>query len=251
MGTSAGANAIRSKADFWRFIAGLTIFGAAFGYVEAAVVAYLRSIYTPLRAHFYSGNPGEIFPLLSLEQLRTLGPEHLARLKIESGRELATLLMLAGAAMIAARSLREWVATFLVCFGVWDITFYLFLKLLIKWPASLLTWDILFLLPVPWTAPVIAPMIASLSMVGSGFLLLWREYTDKPVHMTGLRWILIVLGGVLIFIAFVWDFRNTASGGNPNPFNWMLFIIGEAIGLLSFFSSLRSRRDIAPRSWPG
>jgi hypothetical protein len=244
MEISARPKAIHSKADFWTFIAGLIVFSVAFGYVEAAVVAYLRSIYTPLRAHFYSVTPDELFPLLSLEQLRTLGPEHVARLKIELGRELATLLMLAGAAMIAARTLRVWVAAFLVCFGLWDVTFYLFLKMLIDWPASLQTWDILFLLPVPWAGPVIAPVIVSLSMIGSGLLLLWREYNNKRVHITGLQASVIVLGGMLIVAAFMWDFRNTASGGNPNPFNWALFTAGEAIGLLAFLSTLQSRYNI-------
>jgi hypothetical protein len=139
------------------------------------------------------------------------------------------------------------VAEFLVCFGVWDITFYLFLKVLIDWPASPQTWDILFLLPVPWTGPVIAPVIVSFWMIGSGLLLLWREYNNKVVQITALQGTLIVLGGVLIVAAFMWDFRNTASGGNPNPFNWMLFIAGAATGLLSFFSSLRSRPEITRR----
>lgn len=116
MATSAGAKGLSAKPDFWRFIAGLVIFSAVFGYVEAAVVVYLRSIYTPLRAHFYSVNPGELFPLLTLEQLRSLS-ENVGRLTIELGRELATLLMLAGVATIAVRSLREWVAAFVVCFG--------------------------------------------------------------------------------------------------------------------------------------
>lgn len=224
------------------------MFSAAFGYVEAAVVAYLRSIYTPLRAHFYSGSANELFPLLSLEQLQTLGPEHLLRLKTELGREFATLLMLAGSAVIAARNMREWVAAFLICFGIWDITFYLFLKLLLQWPASLLTWDILFLLPVPWTGPVITPVLVSLSMIGSGMILLWREYHGYPVHLTGVRWGLILLGGILIFAAFIGDFRNTASGGTPHPFNWILFVSGEAVGLLSFASSLRPKHIAEPRT---
>lgn len=250
MALSTGAKAIYSKPDFWRLIAGLILFSAAFGYAEAAVVAYLRSIYTPVRAHFYSVPPDQVFPLLSVAQLRSLGPEHIARLRIELGRELATLLMLAGAAMIAARSLREWVAAFVLCFGVWDITFYMFLKLLIDWPASLLTWDILFLIPVPWTGPVLAPVITSSSMIGSGLLLLRREYNNKPVHMTALEGGGIVLGGVFVIAAFMWDFRNTASGGNPNPFHWIPFVMGETIGLLSFSSSLRSRRYIGSKSPP-
>jgi hypothetical protein len=237
-----GPKEARSKTQFWRIVAGLVIFGIAFGYVEAAVVAYLRAIYNPLRLHFYPGTADELFPLLSFEQLRLLGPEHIMRLKTEIGRELATLLMLAGVAVTAARSVREWVAAFLVCFGIWDITFYVSLKLLLHWPASLMTWDILFLIPVPWTGPVIAPLVASVSMIASGVVLLWREYDGKPVHLSAVRWALILLGGALIVAAFMWDFRNTASGGNPNPFNWVLFISGEVIGVLAFASGFRPRK---------
>lgn len=236
---TASANRTYSRSEFWRGVAGLILFSAAFGYVEAAVVCYLRSIYTPLRAQFYSGNAGELFPLLSLEQLRTLGPEHVLRLKTELGRELATMLMLGGAALIAARNLRAWVAAFLLCFGVWDITFYLFLKVLIDWPGSLLTWDILFLIPVPWVGPVIAPVMVAASMVASALVVLWREHEGRPVQIRLWQTSLIVLGGAMIVIAFMWDFRNTAAGGNPNAFNWGLFLLGEAIGLMSFFSCLR------------
>lgn len=231
-----------SKAHFWRTIAGLALFAIAFGYVEAAVVAYLRSIYTPLRAQFYPGSSSELFPLISLEQLRSLGPEHVRRLNIELGRELATLLMLAGAAMAAARRAREWVAAFVVCFGVWDISFYAFLKLLLSWPASLLTWDILFLLPVPWVGPVLAPILVSISMIACGVVLLWREEGGRPVRLGGAQWAGIVIGGVVVFAAFIADFRNTAAGGNPNAFHWRLFAAGEAVGVAAFATSCGRRR---------
>ena len=229
----------RSKTELRRVVLGLIIFSASFGYVEAAVVAYLRSIYNPLRARFYPGNFGDVFPLLSLQQLQALGPEHIFRLKTELAREFATLLMLAGAALVGARKPREWVAAFLVCFGIWDLTFYIFLKLLLSWPASLLTWDILFLIPVPWTGPVLAPILVSISMIACGLVLLSREYNNQPLHLTRWKWTFIVGGGALIVAAFVWDFRNTASGGNPNPFNWLLFTGGEAIGVGAFVMSLR------------
>jgi hypothetical protein len=239
------SNSVSSKPELRRVIVGLVIFSASFGYAEAAVVAYLRSIYTPLRIHFYPRSSADLFPLISLQQLQTLGPEHMLRLKIELGRELATLLMLAGTAIAASRKPREWVAAFVICFGIWDVTFYLFLRLLLHWPDSLLTWDILFLIPVPWTGPVIAPILVSLSMIGSGLVLLSREYDNNPVHLARWRWSLILLGGALILAAFVWDFRNTASGGYPNPFNWPLFAVGEAIGLGSFVTSLRHSRSRA------
>jgi hypothetical protein len=229
------------QARFWRTIAGLALFAIAFGYVEAAVVAYLRSIYTPLRAHFYPGTSSELFPLLSLDQLRTLGPEHLARLNIELGRELATLLMLAGVAAAATRNARQWVAAFVMCFGIWNISFYAFLKVLLNWPASLLTWDILFLLPVPWVGPVLAPVLVSVSMIGAGWPVLWREDSERPVQIGAARWAFIVLGGVIVFAAFIADFRNTTAGGNPRAFQWWLFALGEVVGIAAFVSGLRSR----------
>jgi hypothetical protein len=232
---------MQSKAGFWKVVAGLVLFSAAFGYVEAAVVAYLRTIYAPLRAHFFAADrASDLFPLLSLAQLNSLGPEHLTRVKIELGRELATLLMLGGVGLTAARGLRDGVAAFLVCFGIWDITFYLFLRLLLHWPASLLTWDILFLLPVPWVGPVIAPVLVAASMIICGLIVMWREHDDRPVQLTARSWAGILLGGVLIVAAFMWDFPNTANGGNPNPFHWPLFFLGEAIGLLAFGASLRT-----------
>ncbi len=224
-------------------IAGLMLFSVAFGYVEAVVVVYIRSIYAVIRAHLYPGNANELFPLLTLEQLRTLGPEHLLHLKAEIAREFATLLMLAGAVLSAARSVREWVAAFLLCFGIWDITFYLSLKLLLHWPASLFTWDVLFLVPVPWTGPVLTPVLVSLSMIGGGLIVLRRESQGRPVHITGTRWAFILLGGVLIVAAFIWDFRNIAHGGRPHSFNWFLFWAGEAVGLLSLAASLRLSSD--------
>jgi len=223
-------------------MAGLALFAIAFGYVEAAVVAYLRSMYAPLRAHYYSATAGDLFPLLSVEQLRALGPEYVARLKIELGRELATLLMLAGAAVAATRRPREWLAAFVLCFGIWDLSFYVFLKLLLGWPASLLTWDILFLLPAPWVGPVLAPVLVSISMIGAGWIALGREHAGRPLHMGAAGWCGVWLGGALVFAAFVADFRNTASGGNPNAFHWWLFGVGELVALGAFAAGMPRRR---------
>jgi hypothetical protein len=239
---SIRAHPVHLKNQFWRMIVGLVLFAVAFGYVEAAVVAYLRSIYTPLRARFYPGAANELFPLLSLDQLRSLGPEHIVRLNIELGRELATLLMLAGVAVAATRKPREWFAAFLLCFGIWDISFYAFLKMLLSWPESWLTWDILFLVPVPWVGPVLAPILVSVSMIAAGLLLLWREYNDAPLAINGVRWALIIAGGLIILGAFVADFRNTATGGNPNAFHWGVFLIGEAMGVLAFATAFRKGR---------
>src|SRR5687767_11117417 len=106
----------------------LILFAIAFGYVEAAVVVYLRHIYVPLRQAIYPGsNASDLFPLIPIAQFSS---EHMRLLIVELGREAATLLMLAGAGLLAARNGRQWIAGFAIAFGIWDITFYVFLKVL-------------------------------------------------------------------------------------------------------------------------
>ena len=235
------------KTRWWRTVAGIVVFGAAFGYVEASVVAYLRTIYSPYHAHYYPTAPADdLFPLLTLDQLHEMGPAHETRLKIELGREFATLLMLAGAALIGGRNLREWVAICVACFGVWDITVYLGLKVLIHWPASLMTWDLLFLLPVPWVSPVIAPVVVASSMIAVGLAILWREYQGDPVQIGRRRWVFILLGWALIFVAFTADVVNTTSGGYPKTFHWLLFSAGE----LTWFSVFLMALFTTPLSVP-
>src|SRR6202167_4381361 len=129
-----------------RAVAALFLFGISFGYVEAAVVVYLRAIYDPIRARLHpERGPHDLFPLSTGQELANTGPENSQRLVIEIGREAATMLMLGAVALGVARNLHQWIAAFAIVFGVWDISFYAFLRLMIHWPESLSTWDILFL----------------------------------------------------------------------------------------------------------
>src|SRR5207253_301038 len=113
----------------------------------------------------------------------------------------------------------------------WDVSFYAFLKLLIHWPTSLLSWDVLFLIPVPWVAPVLAPVLVSLSMIGAGLLYLTRDYRGQTMRFSLLNRFGILAGAVIVIVVFTWDFRNISAGGMPHPFNWPLVALGEAIGL--------------------
>jgi hypothetical protein len=152
-----------------RTVLALLLFGIAFGYLEAAVVTYLRALHEPARQRVDPGrSPAELFPLLTLEQLHAAGPEQQRTLFTEIGREAATIIMLAAIALAIARNAGEWAAAFVITFGAWDLTFYIFLKVRIGWPASLYTLDILFLIPVPWVGPVLAPLLVSAAMIGAG-----------------------------------------------------------------------------------
>jgi hypothetical protein len=223
-----------------RSLAALWLFGVAFGFVEAAVVVYLRALYAPIHQKLYPDRePGDLFPLLRLDQLEAEGEAARGHVEIELVREACTIVMLAAVGLAAGRTARESFAAFLVAFGIWDIFFYIFLKVLVDWPSSLGTWDVLFLLPVPWSAPVIAPVIVAASMIGTGTFVLAREAADHPIRLSRLDWGLVIAGGLVIVVAFCWDFRNIMAGGRPNPFHWRLFALGEAIGLAGFFQGAR------------
>lgn len=122
------------------------IFGIAFGLVEASVVVYLRAALGVL--------PG----YQMLDVIQSL-PKDL--LRIEIYREAATIVMLWGVAFLTAKRIKERWAVFLWAFAAWDILFYVFLWLFIRWPGSLTTTDILFLIPVPWVAQVWYPLLVS------------------------------------------------------------------------------------------
>jgi F0F1-type ATP synthase membrane subunit c/vacuolar-type H+-ATPase subunit K len=229
-----------------RTVIALLVFGTAFGYLEAAVVSYLRQLHEPARQRFYPSRPAsELFPLLTLDQLQSLGAEPPRTLAIEIGREAATIVMLAAVALTVAGTIGRWAAAFVIVFGAWDFTFYLFLRLLLGWPTSLFTWDILFLIPVPWVGPVLAPLVVSSAMITLGVWHLRNESHAENVHMMAYHWAGLLLGAVVIVASFVMDYRNIMAGKMPLSFRWDVFAIGMLIGLGSYGAAVwQSRRGI-------
>ena len=222
-----------------RVLVALVVFGAAFGYVEASVVVYLREILRPVRQEQLAGVPyDEVFPLLNSEQLQAGGEGPVRALLTELGRELATLLILTAVAALPARSFREWLAGFMIAFGVWDVFYYVFLRLLLGWPESLWTWDVLFLWPTVWAGPVIAPLLVAASMIAAGTDILWRESRDRPVRFAWFDGVLILGGALIIIVAFCWDWRHTSAGGWPHAFNWPPFVVGMGVGAAGFVHAL-------------
>lgn len=213
----------------------VTIWGVAFGFVEASVVEYLRALYYPL------SEGGFHFPIKTLAELQAMGPQHILRLKIEVFREFCTLVMLATIGVAAARNRREAWAYFMIAFGVWDIFYYVWLKVFLDWPASLMTWDLLFLLPVPWVAPVLAPVIISLGLVACGLVALAFEDKGQPLLLPWRDWLLISLGGIIVIVSLCWDYKNITAGGFPNPFAWKIFGAGLILSTATFLLAVRKR----------
>jgi hypothetical protein len=151
----------QSRARWLRYGA-LVAFGTGFGYVEAAVVHYLRlALGSQL---VYDGPVRRVY--LDLGAIRFVDPVHTmlavpALTRAETAREAATILMLLAVGLLAGRSFWHGVAAFFIAFTVWDLTYYLFLRVLTGWPASLGDTDVFFLIPVPWLGPVATAVVAS------------------------------------------------------------------------------------------
>jgi hypothetical protein len=229
------------KVDFpFRTLLIITLLFIALGYIESAVVVYMREI-------LYPG--GFQFPLAPIEMNLAI---------TEIIREFATLVILVCIGMLTGRKFSEKFAWFLYSFAIWDIFYYVFLKLLIGWPESLMTWDILFMIPTTWVGPVITPVLVSFTMILLAMILVYYNRKFEIVKIDRIEWALMIIGSIILILSWTWDYSGfilehftfreiwtvpgeklyeVASQYVPRKFYWGLFWIGEgiilsAIGLL-------------------
>ena len=216
-----------------RVIVAILLFGISFGYVEAAVVVYLHSLpsASPQREEPFE-------PIAWMAQFTSSGAGYEDLLRTELLREAATLIMLAGVALVAARNIRQWLAAFVIAFGAWDISYYAWLKALVDWPRSVFTWDVLFLLPVPWASQVLAPLVVSVSMIAAGMILFRRDEDCCALRPGWFHWALIFGGGAVVILSFTLDFHGLLAGRQPETFRWPLFALGEVAGFSGFLRAV-------------
>lgn len=212
----------RSTLSAFRGIGWLTTYAIAMSYLESAVVVYLRLIYYP---------QGFDFPLQVIEPW--VGA-------IEVGREAATLVMLLAVAWISGRDRWERFLHFCFAFAVWDILYYAWLWSFLRWPASLMAWDILFLIPVPWVAPVLAPLLVSVLLIAGSLLMLRLKAGGVVLSFARWHWALAVAGGVIVLVSFMLDAGEVLAGGMPKPFRWWLFGAGVAAAAAATVLGLQS-----------
>ena len=194
----------------------LIVWGVVFGYMEAAVVVYLREIYYP---------EGFTFPLVMIEN-RILLTEVL--------REAATLLIIWATVTLAYKRLQSRFAAFFLLFGVWDIFYYIFLKLLLDWPESIHTWDILFLIPAAWVGPVWAPLLVSIGFIYAGTTILFHNHQNSFFHLNRRFILLELFSALLIILSFMIHGSTILEEDTPIHFPWTLFLTGFLIGLAVF-----------------
>lgn len=216
-----------------------TAFAVAMGFLEAAVVVYLRAVAYP---------DGFTFPLQPLDGKLVL---------TELLREAATLVMLLAPGALLGRKRLERFAWFCWSFAVWDIFYYVFLKLLLDWPASFLTWDVLFLLPTVWVGPVLAPCLVSAGLMVLAVAILRRRERDQHFQLRRWQWILLVLSGATMQFTFMEEpvryLIATAPGRTvgapamtalegyvPQVFQWPLFLLACAAATVPMAAIFRA-----------
>ena len=199
----------------------VVVFAIAMAWVEAAAVFYLRSM---------------------MDRIVPYQPDPLPIVRgfasVELPRECATMIMLLTVGGLAGRTWRARLGYAAVAFGIWDIFYYVFLKIMCGWPHSFFDWDVLFLLPVPWWGPVLAPTLIALLMIVWGTLASQCPRTSPPAALNWPVWTSTFLGVMLALYVFMADALVAAPRGLeairtvlPERFDWRLF--GLALALMS------------------
>ena len=219
-GYTIGTPLVSFKTVLVRFFIAV-IFSIALGYFEASVVVYLREIFYP---------DGFRFPL----QLFTIDPLFKRLCFTEIGREAASLILIVTAAWLFGNNRRQKLAYFLIIFSVWDIFYYVWLKVLLDWPATIVDWDILFLIPMTWASPVLAPVLCSIMMFLFAIVILYRDYTGKSFNTSYLDVSGYFISGLIIIVSFCIPGPHIAKDDYSRFFYWPLFGSGLFISIGTF-----------------
>ncbi|MEX2160023.1 MAG: hypothetical protein WEB04_11535 [Dehalococcoidia bacterium] len=193
----------------------VALYAVAMGYVEAAVVSYLREMY-------------------GIEDLVRDLPQVADRFTaIEIGREAMTVAMLLSVGLIAGRKLQDRLGFFVFAFGVWDIAYYCWLALFVGFPHSPLDWDALFLIPLPWWGPVLAPALIAGMMCVGGAAAVYGADRGVSLRLSWTNTAVAAAGIALVLYTFMSDAIGALPDGadavrrvRPSDFQWALFALG-------------------------
>jgi hypothetical protein len=224
----------------------VTLFSIAMGFLECSVVVYLRELYYP---------HGFDFPMKAFSERIII---------VELIREASTLLMIVGIGALSGRNFAEKFGYFLFSFAIWDVCYYAFLKIILNWPASLMTWDILFLIPSTWTGPVLAPILLSITMIAFSLIIIRFTNIHGHIKISSTEWTFLILGSIILMVVFCWDYssfilQNISTSDMfdytpnsklmslvlayiPKHFSWIWFSFGFftlIIGIALFFRRYR------------
>jgi hypothetical protein len=189
------------------------------------VVVYLREIFYP---------DGFTFPLT------VFGIDQFSKrlLLTEIGREAATIILIFTGSWLFGKNRRQRFAYFLTIFAIWDIFYYVWLKVLLDWPASIMDWDILFLIPNTWASAVLYPVFVSVTLLLFAAAILYRDARGRPIKVTRADWLVFIIAGVIVVVSFYIPGRHVAEPDYKSYFYWPLFALGHISAIAVFFKCL-------------
>ena len=208
----------------------LTGYSLAMALLEAAVVVYMRQLY-------YPQDPLQLFPLRFLNQYDPM---------LELSRELSTIVMIVTVALLAEQ--RNWTrrfAAFVYIFGVWDLFYYAWLKVLMDWPQSWLEWDVLFLIPMIWLGPWICPALIAAMFIAWG---LYGMCTSNDIAFAPMSISTFVAGALLGLFCFMQPALGLQGeelvAYTPGYFAWWLYALSYAFMAIGLLLTTRARRTV-------
>ncbi|MEN4012488.1 MAG: hypothetical protein ROW48_10670 [Bellilinea sp.] len=209
------------------------VFSIAMAYLEAAVVVYLRRLY-------------------GINDLILQVPPFDGQIAvIEVGRELATLVMLLCIGWIAGKTTLSRIGFAFITFGLWDIFYYIWLRVFIGWPQSIGDPDLLFLIPLPWWGPVLSPVLIALLMAIGGTIAVIRTENNGTLNIDTRFWISLLTGVLIMLYTFISDAlkvlpadASMLSSLKPSPFNWPVYLIGLTLVVIALWRMTVRKRII-------
>lgn len=219
---------------------GLVVLALVFGWIEASAVVYLREI---------SVREGALHATTYLPNLQiTLAGLPGRLVALEMAREACTLVLLAAAGWMAGRRPSARIGAFVAAFGIWDLTYYAALRLVSGWPGSIATWDILFLIPSPWVAPVWAPITVAALFALCGSYLYWTAELERRYRWTDAG--VLLTSACLTIAAFLVGSSAVIDQRVPEHFPAWLFWSGVVLGTAWFVRVERHAVQTSKRGRP-
>jgi hypothetical protein len=167
-----------------------------------------------------------------------IGPHWKRFLITEIGREAATIVLIFTGAWLFGRNRRQRFAYFLTIFAIWDIFYYVWLKVLIDWPASIMDWDILFLIPGTWASAVLYPVLISITMLIFAAAILYRDARGRDIKVTRADWFAFFVATVIVVVSFYIPGRHVTEPDYKSHFYWPLFALGHISAIAVFLKCL-------------
>ena len=192
----------------------VSMFAIAMGLLEAICVVYIRKIIFPPDGNITNTPISEF------------------NFTLEAIRETMTIIMLTTTSILAAFNWRTRLAMFFLAFGIWDIFYYIGLKIFLDWPISIMDWDTLFLIPVAWYSPVLVPVLISTYFIFGSIFIILHEGNGTKLKFCFSVVLLQFLGFLVWFYSFIKDSAIISENGYINvKYSWVLFILGLALGV--------------------